>query len=292
VSEQAVSSESLPDSRANPASTNVTSADESVEKNAETERRKKRKNKVRSAWISFVGRIVAQFVGAAASILLGLMFLQKYQMASAKSGSGGSAKASATIAAPSTPAKQRLSDGHPSIAVLPLESFSPDPRQEALANGMTEALIAGLAQTDSLRVISRTSSMHYKGLHMALPDIGRELGVDLIVEGSVMKAGERVRVIVQLIDANSDEHIWTATYDQYYRGALSLQKDVARTIVRDLNEVAGKGPDGWRSTQRQRGRIVDCGHSASPGCRPKPGDPAVPESVELPAPSSTSTRRP
>ena len=290
MSEQNESSGSLPDSRANPASNNVGSAEESADRNAE--RKKKRKNKVRSAWISFVGRIVAQFVGAAASIVLGLMFLQKYQTASAKSGSAGNTKAAATLAAPSIPAKPRPSDGHLSIAVLPLENYSLDPRQDALANGMTETLIAGLARVDALRVISRTSSMHYKGLRMPLLDIGRELGVDLIVEGSVVKAGERVRVIVQLIDATNDEHVWTATYDHLFRNVLSLQSDVGRRIVKDLNVVAAKGRDGRRSTHQQRDRIVDCGNSAAPGCGQKVDDPALPEPEDLPAPSSTSTRRP
>jgi TolB-like protein len=301
--EQAELSESLQDSHADAANPNAEGTEESAERNAE--RKKKRKDKIRSAWISFVGRIVAQFVGATASILLGLMFLQKYQAIATKSGSSGNVKPAASAEAPLAPVKERRLDGHVSIAVLPFENFSPDPKQEALANGMTEALIAGLSRADGLRVTSRTSSMHYKGLRLPLPEIGRELGVDLIVEGSIVKSGERVRVIVQLIDVDTDEHVWADHYDRLFKDVLSLQSDVARAIVRDLNAVVARGPEKRRSPVKQRVGIVDCGVSGYPASQPERDEPspacqspledsreAPAQPAELAAPSSTPTRRP
>src|SRR6266536_1535908 len=93
------------------------------------------------------------------------------------------------------------------IAVLPLVNLSSDPAQEYFADGMTDALIAGLSQIKAVRVISRTSIMHYKGTSETLPQIGQELGVDEIVEASVMRSGNRVRITVQLIEAREDRHL-------------------------------------------------------------------------------------
>ncbi len=95
-----------------------------------------------------------------------------------------------------------------SIAVLPLENLSDDPDQEYFADGMTEALIGDLAKIGSLRVISRTSVMQYKDKRKSLPEIAQELGVDGVIEGTVMRAGDRVRITVQLIHGRSDTHLW------------------------------------------------------------------------------------
>src|SRR5262249_40778828 len=95
-----------------------------------------------------------------------------------------------------------------SLAVLPLQNLSRGPEQEFVAGGMTEELITALAQIRPLRVISRTSAMGYKGTTKPVPQIGRELGVDGILEGSVQRAGNRVRITAQLIEAASDRHIW------------------------------------------------------------------------------------
>ena len=102
---------------------------------------------------------------------------------------------------------------------------------------MTEALIAALAQTEGLQVISRTSSMHYKGTDQPLPVIARALAVDWVVEGSVLVVGGRVRVIAQLIDAASDEHVWAATYDRPFDDLLAVQSGLASAMSRDV-EVA------------------------------------------------------
>jgi TolB-like protein len=303
--EPAEVSQSPSDVRAGAATASIDGTNATAERNAE--RKKKRKDKIRSAWISFVGRIVAQFVGAAASIVLGLMFLQKYQATTAKSGShGGHASAVENAAAPVDPAKERRSDGPISIAVLPFENFSPDPRQESIANGLTEALIAGLSEGTGLRVISRTSSMHYKGLRLPLPQIGRELGVDLIVEGSMVRAGERVRVIVQLIDAGTDEHLWAAPYDLAFRDVITLQRDAGRRIVKDLKVVAARGPEAWRASRVGRDGIAGCGVSGAgrasakgeeraAGCELKPDDkkPSTPPpSGDYGAPATALTRQP
>ncbi len=121
-----------------------------------------------------------------------------------------------------------------SLAVLPLENLSDDPEQEYFADGMTEALIADLAGIRALKVISRTSVMRYKEREKSLPEIARELGVDAVVVGSVMRAGDRVRISAQLIDAATDEHLWAESYERNMRDVLTLQREVARAIAREV----------------------------------------------------------
>jgi TolB-like protein/DNA-binding winged helix-turn-helix (wHTH) protein/Tfp pilus assembly protein PilF len=121
-----------------------------------------------------------------------------------------------------------------SIAVLPLQNLSGDATQEYFVDGMTDALITELAQFSSLRVISRTSAMHYKGSRQPLPAIARELNVDAIVEGSVVRSGNRVRITAQLLDARSDRHLWAKAYDRDTREIMSLQQDVADSIAHEI----------------------------------------------------------
>jgi TolB-like protein/DNA-binding winged helix-turn-helix (wHTH) protein/Flp pilus assembly protein TadD len=121
-----------------------------------------------------------------------------------------------------------------SIAVLPLENLSNDPEQEYFVDGMTDELITNLAQISTLRVISRTSAMHYKGTKKSLSDIARELHVDAVVEGTVMRAGDRVRISAQLIEASTDHHLWAASYDRDLRNVLSMQEEVTRAIVSEV----------------------------------------------------------
>jgi serine/threonine-protein kinase len=122
-----------------------------------------------------------------------------------------------------------------SIAVLPLANLSGDPAQEYFADGMTEALIADLAKISSLKVISRTSVMRYRGTTRPLPEVARELGVDAIIEGSVQRSKDRVRITAQLIDGASDRHLWADSYDRSVQDVLSLQSEVARTIARQVS---------------------------------------------------------
>jgi TolB-like protein len=106
-----------------------------------------------------------------------------------------------------------------------------------VADGVTEALIAGLAQVAGLHVTSRTSSMAYKGTTKSLPEISRELGVDLIVEGSVVRERGLVRITAQLIDAKTDRHVWARFYDRPVRDLLTVQSDVVSAVVRGVTSV-------------------------------------------------------
>jgi serine/threonine protein kinase/Flp pilus assembly protein TadD len=124
-----------------------------------------------------------------------------------------------------------------SIAVLPLENLSGDSAQDYFADGMTDALITNLSKIGALRVISRTSSMHYKGTHKSLPEIAKELDIDAVVEGTVSKSGDRVRINAQLVDAANDRHLWARRYDSDLRDVLQLQSDLALAIAL---EVAGR----------------------------------------------------
>jgi TolB-like protein/Tfp pilus assembly protein PilF len=121
-----------------------------------------------------------------------------------------------------------------SLAVLPLENLSRDPEQEYFADGMTEELTTSLAQLSALRVVSRTSVMRYKGARKPLPEIARELNVDAVVEGSVMRSGDRVRITAQLIRGATDEHLWARSYDRDLRDVLTLQSEVAKDIAAEI----------------------------------------------------------
>jgi TolB-like protein/DNA-binding winged helix-turn-helix (wHTH) protein/Flp pilus assembly protein TadD len=118
-----------------------------------------------------------------------------------------------------------------SIAVLPLENLSGDATQDYFADGMTDQLITDLAQISALRVISRTSAMAYKGARKPLPEIARQLNVDAVVEGTVLRSGEQVRITAQLIQASTDTHLWADTYDGNLRDTLVLQEKVAQAIA-------------------------------------------------------------
>src|SRR5204863_8928915 len=120
------------------------------------------------------------------------------------------------------------------LAVLPLDNLSRDPQQDYFAEGLTEALITTLAKIGELRVASRTSAMQYKGVRKPLPEIAKELGVDAIVEGTVLRAGDRVRITAQLIDAPRESHLWAESYERDLRDVLSLQTEVAQAIARQI----------------------------------------------------------
>ncbi len=121
-----------------------------------------------------------------------------------------------------------------SLAVLPLANLSRDPEQEYFADGMTEALITDLSKIGALKVISRTSAMRYKGSEKSVPEIARELNVDAILEGSVLRVAERVRITAQLIHAATDEHVWAESYERNLSDVLALQSDVARAIAEEI----------------------------------------------------------
>lgn len=141
-----------------------------------------------------------------------------------------------------------------SLAVLPLDNFSHDPEQQYFADGMTEELITVLAQIGTLRVISRTSVMGFKGTTLSLPEIGRKLGVDAIVEGSVQRSGGRVRITAQLIRAGNDQHMWAQSYERDLSDALALQDEVASAIAKEVQA---------HLTPKQQAKIAS-GRSVSP----------------------------
>jgi TolB-like protein/DNA-binding winged helix-turn-helix (wHTH) protein/tetratricopeptide (TPR) repeat protein len=132
-----------------------------------------------------------------------------------------------------------------SIAVLPLQNLSGDPSQEFFSDGMTEALISRLAQVSDLRVTSRTSVMRFKGASAPVPDIGRQLGVDAVLEGSVQRDAGRVRVTVQLIHAATDSHLWAKEFDGTMQDVLDLQRRIALSIASDISsKIAPVDPTG------------------------------------------------
>ena len=140
-----------------------------------------------------------------------------------------------------------------SVAVLPLENLSKDPEQEYFSDGMTDELITDLANVGQLQVISHTSVERYKGTKLPLREIARELGVDAVVEGRVMRSGDRVRITAQLIDARTDRHLWADTYERDVRDILGLQDEVAHRIATQvgINLTAGG------QTEMASTRVVD-----------------------------------
>jgi TolB-like protein/DNA-binding winged helix-turn-helix (wHTH) protein/Flp pilus assembly protein TadD len=134
-----------------------------------------------------------------------------------------------------------------SIAVLPLENLTGDSAREYFADGMTDALITELAQMGDLRVISRTSVIQYKGAKRPLPAIARELNVDGIVEGAVLRSGPRVRITAQLVDARTDQHLWARSYERDLNDIVTLQTEIAQAIA---EAIVGK------LTPPQRARLM------------------------------------
>ena len=200
------------------------------------EKRSKRKAaKLRAVWISFTGRILAQFVGSAASILLGIVLIHNY-----KSPAQSPEKA-ALVHEPAAYQGRvaRTSDtvGHHrlSIVVLPIDDFSMAGPHDLFAPALTEIVTASLAERDSLAVLSRTSASQLGMRHRFVPAIARELGVDLVLEASVTRSATRVRVVAQLIDGRSDEHLWTARYERESGEILGLQSEIAAQIARGID---------------------------------------------------------
>jgi serine/threonine protein kinase len=121
-----------------------------------------------------------------------------------------------------------------SIAVLPLTNLSGDASQDYFADGMTDELTTRLSHISSLRVISRTSAMHYKDTRKSVPEVARDLNVDAILEGSVLRSGDKVRISTQLIEGRTDKHLWAESYERDLRDTLALQSDVARAVAREI----------------------------------------------------------
>ncbi|MGB7621134.1 MAG: protein kinase [Terriglobia bacterium] len=160
-----------------------------------------------------------------------------------------------TPATASTAAPRRTRKVSPrriqSLAVLPMEDLSGDPAHDYFADGMTEALITDLAKIKALRVISRTSAMQYKGVRKPVPQIARELNVDAVIEGSVLRSGDRVRITAQLIHAVTDQHLWAESYERDFRDILSLQSEIARQIANEVKVTLSPQERARLGTARQ-----------------------------------------
>ena len=145
------------------------------------------------------------------------------------------------------------------LAVIPLENLSKDPEQEYFADGITDALITDLAKISNFRVTSRTSIMRYKGARKSIRDIGRELNVDAVVEGTVTRSGNRVRITAQLIQVSTDMHLWAETYERDLSEILAVQNEVATdiarrvsTLVRPLGQAQRVNPEAYGSYLKGR----------------------------------------
>jgi TolB-like protein/predicted Zn-dependent protease len=145
-----------------------------------------------------------------------------------------------------------------SLAVLPVKNFSGDPAQEFFADGMTDELIASLAQIKAVKVISFTSVMHYKGTNETLPQIAKELGADGIVEASVMRSGNRVRLTAQLIDARQDRHLWASNYERDMTDVLAVQSDVVQAIATEIRvQVTPQEGERLKTTRQVDAEVYD-----------------------------------
>ena len=129
-----------------------------------------------------------------------------------------------------------------SLAVLPLRDLSGNPTQECLADGITEALIGRLSNIHNLHVTSHTSVIRFRNSQLSIPEIAKSLNVDAVVEGSVIREGNRIRVTAQLIRGATDQHFWSESYDRELRDALSLESELAQTIAEKV-EVTVTGED-------------------------------------------------
>jgi TolB-like protein len=185
----------------------------------------KRRAKVRSAWISFAGRIVAQIVGAAATVGFALVVLQSAPAVR---------KEEPTRAAPAAVATERPVVLRPTVAVLPFQTYAGTSERNHVAGAITDLLVTRLAQNSAITVTSLTSTMRFQGAPATVPEIGRQLGATHVVEGSITMAGNRARVIAQLIDASTDHHVWAKSYETTMDNALSLERRMAEQIARDL----------------------------------------------------------
>ena len=157
-----------------------------------------------------------------------------------------------------------------SLAVLPLQSFSDDPKQQFLAEGVTDALITELAQIKGLRVVSRTTIMRYGRPDRPLSQIARQLDVDGIVEGTVQRSGDRVRITAQLIYGPADQHLWAKSFEREVKDMLELQSDVSREIAQEIESklalVEQPGSNNSASESKSGGRLM--GRLASTSIEP------------------------
>jgi len=198
----------------------------------------KKGTKVRSAWIGFAGRVTAQLIGAVATVGLGYALVTKHAERTAAAASQATPTRVTVPAAPSSSSLvQARRRNTPALAVLPFEDFSPAAAGHSLADGLTEAVTAAVARDGRIHVTSRTSAMHVRQTSAPLRDIAASLGVDVVVEGSIVRQGRKARVTVQLIDAATDAHLWAQTYDRDVHDVLKFEAEIGDAITRDLASV-------------------------------------------------------
>jgi len=245
---------------------------------------KRKAARLRGVWISFAGRIVAQFVGSAASILLGLSLLHSY----ASPPVDAAASALSPVAEPYhgrvVPASSAGVRVRHSLLVLPMDDYSPAAEPgDRFALALTEAVTASLAECGSLAVLSRTSASQVDTRRRNVPAIAGEMGVDLVLEASVTRVANRVRVVAQLIDGRSDEHLWTGRYDGELGDTLGLQAQVADQIAVGIEAALN------RSAIRSSGASERSGTSeretpiVAPVRATRQAEPASPSVVDLEA---------
>lgn len=174
-------------------------------------------------------------------LALGYFALDKFVLAPAREAAQVATAAAATASTPVPAAVAGPELGRESIAVLPFADLSPQKDQEYFSDGMAEEILNALAQVKGLKVAGRTSSFQYKGRNEDLRAIGRELGVAHILEGSVRKQGERVRITAQLIQASDGSHLWSETFDGDLKDVFGLQESIARAITKQLELVLEEG---------------------------------------------------
>ena len=213
-------------------------ATHSTEMPVEIHKKQKKHKKVRSVWISFIGRILAQFVGSAATIVLGLLLLHKYQPGSSKSDAAGSntnAKPAAVVAvSPHARAAEN------SIAVLPLRNLSRQSSDQYLADSMTDVLKTTLAQIPGLVVVSGASVTSFKNdAHEA--QAATIVGARYVLEGSIVQDGGRLRVTTRLLDIDRDSHVWASNYERPVKDILKIEDEIATSVVREVTGIVLQG---------------------------------------------------
>jgi TolB-like protein len=216
----------------------------SIAKHAETSmgrgtdsKLEKRKAKVRSAWISFAGRIVAQILGAAATVGFALIVLHRAPVAQSE-------PIAAPVPVQRGSATVPTATAGPMVAVLPFQTYAATRDYDHIAGAMADLLVTQLATGSDLKVASATSAMRFHGGPATVPEIGRQLGVSHIVEGSVAISGGRARIVAQLIDAASDQHVWARSYETTVDDALALENRMAAEIARDVLNALARVRDG------------------------------------------------
>ena len=180
------------------------------------------------------GRKLDRITMILALIAIGVVVVDRLIPEQAVTPSTDAQQAAAPIEAASPPPNQEAADRIPSLAVLPFANMSPDPDNEYFADGISEELLNVLVDIEELRVPSRTSSFAFKGQNRDIRDIARELNVDHVLEGSVRKSGDRVRITAQLIDVSTDDHLWSETYDRKLEDIFAIQDEIAGNIIEAL----------------------------------------------------------